>query len=353
MKNPNTKITSFIPSRLSDWELAAKDELKGADPWKKLGYDKQGLQFKPFYTPENSKSTSFQLSPGTNNFLGARTWYNCPLVRVGDPSVANQQALEHLKKGADGIYFELTKSIDFRILLRDIEWPYCSLNFLAKNNQVSIANELKTFFQEKYSQKETTIGAFFGKPDASLPNQDTFYFLGYPIPNMDSPSKELVHGISTLAQSINGDFQKRSGEVAFSVEIGTDFFIEIIKLRALRIIWERLVVEKKGKTGVPIFIHAHARAWNENQYSPHSNMVKSTPAAMAAILGGCDALTVEAEDQDNDTLNRIARNVSNILREEAHFSRVADPMGGSYFVESMTQQLVEDVWKNILPGLKS
>ena len=73
-------------------------------------------------------------------------------------------------------------------------------------------------------------------------------------------------------------------------------------------------------------------------------MLKSTSAALAAILGGCDALTVQPENE-NPMMARIARNVSSILREESHLSKVADPTAGSYYLESLTNQLAINAWK--------
>ena len=68
---------------------------------------------------------------------------------------------------------------------------------------------------------------------------------------------------------------------------------------------------------------------------------------MAAILGGCDVLTVSEEDPNQPMMSRVARNVSNILREESHFSNVADPIAGSFFLEDLTNQLTESAWKRL------
>ena len=76
-------------------------------------------------------------------------------------------------------------------------------------------------------------------------------------------------------------------------------------------------------------------------------MLKSTTAAMAGILGGCDALTIEPEDRNHAMMSRIARNVSNVLREESFFSKVADPFAGSYFIEDLSKQLTEAAWTSI------
>jgi methylmalonyl-CoA mutase len=74
-------------------------------------------------------------------------------------------------------------------------------------------------------------------------------------------------------------------------------------------------------------------------------MIKATTAAMAAIAGGCDSLTITPEDESHETMSRIAINVSTILREESHISKVADPTAGSYYIDSLTHQLSEKAWE--------
>ncbi|MDZ4715967.1 MAG: methylmalonyl-CoA mutase family protein [Cytophagales bacterium] len=352
MKKGEEKFTQFTATRLRDWEQAATEELQGADPWKKLALEKQGLLLKPFYTPENTSTAPFLLPVSKNHFLGPRAWHNCPLVTVTDVKIANETALRHLQNGADGIYFELAGSPDFEILLQGIEWPHCALNFLAKENEDHVASGLASFLQKKYNGKGPTVGAFFGSHPVR-PHQPGFHFAGYSMSAAETPAVQITHAFLAVINSLKADFPKRSAEVAFSVEIGTDFFLEVVKLRAVRILWEKLVTLQKGKTGTPVFLHARSHSWNEPAFSPHGNMLKGTTAAMAAILGGCDVLTVDAEQENDDTLSRVARNVSSILREESHFSKVADPLGGSYFIESLTEQLVTETWKALRKELNA
>ena len=148
-----------------------------------------------------------------------------------------------------------------------------------------------------------------------------------------------------MDQLLGNYFKARSTEVAFSVEVGTDFFFETSKLRALRAVWQKLLVKRGTDPKSPLLIHAWSRPWINEAYAPHGNMLKATTASMAAIFGGCDVLTVDAEDSDNTTMRRAARNVSNVLREESHFSKVADPLAGSYFVDDLTRRLSEQVWQ--------
>ena len=81
---------------------------------------------------------------------------------------------------------------------------------------------------------------------------------------------------------------------------------------------------------------------------PHANMLNNTNTAMSSVIGGCNALSVYPSDFNNKTLQRISKNVSAILKEESHFSKVADPVAGAYVVDAMVDQLCEKAWDNFL-----
>ncbi len=322
---------------LRDWEVAAQEELNGANPWEKLTYKGEGWSILPFY--EKPAVPPLPLLPVSgNNFLGARAWFNCPAVLVGDVNKANEKALECLKEGADGIFFELPAEVDFNVLLRNIDWQYCSLNFLATRNQDVLAEGLDNFIMENLQRKNLhdIHGAFFGNSVPAGIKSKNFFFSGFQVAENVSPVEELVtawrHQVS------------RSDNLAISITISTDFFLSIAKLRAIRLIWKKYCNALKLRAEnyqAGLFIHARSAPWTDKNFQPHGNMLKSTTAAMAAILGGCDALTIEPEDPDQPMMARVARNVSNVLREESFFSKVADPLAGSYFIEDLTNQLAE------------
>ena len=81
-------------------------------------------------------------------------------------------------------------------------------------------------------------------------------------------------------------------------------------------------------------------------------MISGTVAALAAVAGGCDSLTVVPEDENNATMARIARNVCNILREESHLTKVADPMAGAYAIEIIVNELAIAAWKDFQHNVK-
>lgn len=136
----------------------------------------------------------------------------------------------------------------------------------------------------------------------------------------------------------------------FSVPVGTDYFTEIAKLRALRVLYQR--VAGAYRTSVlpdDGLIHATTSRFYQSSIALEENMLRNTSEAMSAIIGGCDLLTVRAHDPaDVQLAPRIARNVSLILRHESHLQNNADPAAGSYLLDQMTYVLVEKAWNLFL-----
>lgn len=341
------KFSAFKSASLSDWQDAAREELNGANPSEKLVHKGDGWAIQPFYDGNQTSPSTPLLSVSENNFLGPRSWYNCQRIQAGEAVKTNERALECLGQGADGILFELNDEINFEVLLRNIEWQYCSLNFLVKKNPASVAESLWRFIEEKKIAKDQIHGAFFGNIAPSSPMPAPFRSSGFQIPMSSSPVEQIVSGFNTMSAAMEGKFTVSAAHVAFSVPIGPDFFMELAKMRAIRTVWQKFLVATKSNVATPLVIHAYSQAWTDKNYEPHGNMLKSTTAAMSAILGGCDMLTVDPENGDHAMMARVARNVSNILREESYFSKVADPVAGAYFIEDLTQQLTEAAWKSI------
>ncbi|MBL7864122.1 MAG: hypothetical protein JNK10_04555 [Cyclobacteriaceae bacterium] len=339
MKKSENQSSAFSASRLSDWESAAREELQGADPWNKLSKTIHGLSIKPYYVRSEGTEGANQLPPSEDPFLGPRRWYNCPRVVVHQAESANKQALEHLQQGADGVLFDLEKDVSLDQLIEGIDWPSCSLNFLSRNDVGSISRQLSAYIRRI---KQPTPGALFGFAGFAEESVPTFRINGHVLPALPSPADCVAQGIEGLLARLGPSWKQQAGSAAFVVQIGEDFFVEIAKVRALRLVWEKLL----SKNGIQssTYVHALSMPFSNPAYSPQGNMIKSTTAAMASILGGCDALTLEPETADDVTMSRVARNVSNILREESHFSQVADALAGSYFIEDLVKQISEASW---------
>lgn len=346
MKTTRNKFDAFTGAGIAAWERAAAEELQGANPWNKLTRERQGVSVKPFYTAEAASKPSIQLRAATDSFLGARTWYNSPSVPVKNPAEANAAALEHLRQGADGVFFVLDEPVDFHALLKSIEWPICALHFHATQHADTVAKALHKYLQ---GVQGPTNGAFFASPSITTLTHPSFHFAGFTIDSATSPDA-IADTLIAAHRQMGNRFRTQASDVAFRIEVGTDFFLDASKLRAVRAVWERLLKATDTQSS-PLFIHAWSCAWTTEPYEPHGNMLKATTAAMASILGGCDALTIDAQDPHNATMIRAARNVAIILREESHLSKVADPLAGAYFVDALTEELTDLIWNKVQTGL--
>jgi methylmalonyl-CoA mutase len=139
-------------------------------------------------------------------------------------------------------------------------------------------------------------------------------------------------------------------QTAFSLESGNHFFLEIARLRALRLLWWQIgQAYDPGLNLADVLLHVRTQSGLPPEKEPYQNLLSNTIQALAAVLGGCDALTVVPHDalQGVDAFSkRIARNVSLLFREEAYLDKVTDPAAGTYLVESLTHQLALQAWND-------
>ena len=139
--------------------------------------------------------------------------------------------------------------------------------------------------------------------------------------------------------------------IAFNFAVSSNFFMEIAKFRAARVIWSKLIEAYGGNDeSRKIFVHATTAIIDKTQFDPYVNMLRTTTEAFSAVVGGVDSLNVGCFDEvireTDEFSRRIARNQQIILAEECHFNHVIDPAGGSWYVEAMTNKLIETAWDN-------
>ncbi|MGO9230855.1 MAG: methylmalonyl-CoA mutase family protein [Bryobacteraceae bacterium] len=154
----------------------------------------------------------------------------------------------------------------------------------------------------------------------------------------------LAAGVERLAAlAATGTVDEAARSIEFVYSIGSTYFLEIAKLRAARLIWAQAVAAfaPKDEQCALARIHARTTRLNKSVYDRYTNLLRATTEALAAAVGGCDKLTVEPFGFDK----HLAVNVGRILRHEAHVDAVADPAGGSYYVEALTDSLARAAWK--------
>jgi methylmalonyl-CoA mutase len=353
---------SFPKSNKEIWKQIASQEIDGKDPFAELSWKSTDeLVFFPYYEHEDITQLhylrKFCFTVADKSFHGPRKWLNVPTVDASDEISANKKSLEHLAAGADGIFFKTTAATDPTKLLKEIEWSYCSLFFQLKGTDSFAEKRLRSFLSEKTNDLASLTGALFwdsspkkGDVDFYLRSTPNFKSLGLII-KPGTAVTEIVEALSlgvALIEKLKDqkNLQEVAHAIAFSISVNTFFFESVAKLKALRLLWYQ-VMQAYGigdYKSSSLHIHARSEMWRSKNFEPHGNMIKSTTAAMASILGGCDSLSVLAEDSQNQMMERIARNVSTILREESHLNKVADPVSGAYGIDTMVDTLAKSAW---------
>lgn len=361
---------TFPAATKEDWKRTAGQEIDGQDPLETLAWKSSGdAAFLPYYDQDDSKAreylTRFQLSPSHQAYSGPGGWASLPTVAVTNAATANTAALKHLNQGADGVLFDLREGTHaFEELLASIEWPYCTLSFRISSSDA--AAKLYEYISKKQYDVATLNGSLFWDkmPESNITGLDAqknIQGMGlWILPS--TPAEEIsaallhgVHAVDHLLKRNNLPVNDAIHQVAFSLAAGNNFLLTIAKLKALRLLWFQVAQAYGVRAYTPNMLSVHARSevWTEEKFQPHANLLSSTTAAFASVLGGCNTLTVFVEDANNSMMNRVARNVSNILREESHVDKVADPLDGSYALEAMVDALAQEAWQKFQSALQS
>jgi len=167
--------------------------------------------------------------------------------------------------------------------------------------------------------------------------------------------QELAFAIATGVEYLR-EMQARgvsidqaASRMMFAFSLGSNFFMEIAKLRAARILWAKVVKEFGGsEDSGKMQIHARTSGWNKTLYDPNVNMLRSTTEAFSGVLGGCNSMHIGPMDEvartPSDFTRRVARNAHTVLRDEAGLTRSVDPAGGSWYVENLTDSVARKAW---------
>jgi methylmalonyl-CoA mutase len=161
--------------------------------------------------------------------------------------------------------------------------------------------------------------------------------------------KEYVKTALTKGLDIDGF----AGRLSFFFAIGMNFYLEVAKLRAARLLWWRIMksFEPKNPKSLMLRTHCQTSGWSLTEQDPYNNVVRTTVEAMAAVFGGTQSLHTNSFDEaialPSEFSSRIARNTQLILQEETHITSVIDPWAGSYMMENLTQEMADKAWEII------
>jgi methylmalonyl-CoA mutase len=353
---------SFPKTTKEDWLRVASQELNEASPMEKLSWQTDALKFLPYYDKQDTAELSylerFNVSPFRVSPHTAGGWENLAFIKVSDEKKANANALESLRLGAEGIFFDITEKPDVNIdvLLEKIIWPYCNISFLSDDHQEFVIKIVTHVKNKNYNPLQLRGSIFWKKFPVNaktiffqLSAQKKFYPLGMSI-TPASAAKEISHalvkGVSLIENLVGIAKEDIFNSIDVSLPCDENFLMNIAKLKALRLLWYQVsqAYDIKNFHADDLFIHARSEKWIHESFQPHGNMLNNTYDAMASVLGECNAITLAIEDPNNWSMVRAALHVSNILREEAHLDKVANGLAGSYAIENMVDTLAREAW---------
>ena len=201
------------------------------------------------------------------------------------------------------------------------------------------------------------ISDIFGYTSREMPKFNSISISGY---HMQEAGATQLHELAfTIADGMDYvrygvasglDIDKFAGRLSFFFAIGMNFFMEVAKLRAARVLWHRAMTQlgAKDERSKMLRTHCQTSGVSLTEQDPYNNVMRTTIEAMAAMLGGTQSLHTNALDEaialPTDFSARIARNTQLVIQEETGMCNVVDPLGGSYYVESLTQSLVDGAW---------
>jgi methylmalonyl-CoA mutase len=376
MEKTDKLFSDFAPVSKEQWKAKAIEDLKGADFDRKLVWKTDdGFPVYPFYTQEDLEVIDSLEAQDRLFAHPQREWVRYASIRVTDAAVANKQALELLKCGATGLLFTFNDpgEPDFPVLLRGIDLIGLPISFATPQPSVALVSEYFTFLYERNIKPESVKGFYASdvleswitkgeEPDfetvatllrltADAPGFKSLVIQSHAFVNAGaSTTQELALTLNKITDyldkltDIGLDKDLVTAKLMLHLAIGGDYFFEIAKLRAVRVVLKG-VLDLYGSDVETIPILASNALWSKSFYDPNVNLLRNTTEAMSAVLGGCDALLVQPHDfgyaEPTPFSQRIALNVSNLLKEEAYFDKVVDPAAGCYYIESLTATLAD------------
>lgn len=357
------------------WKQKIQFELQGGDYNNTLVWESpEGIKVKPFYNSEDLKAQKNSLkSKGYG-------WSIAQAIYAGNAEMANKKALDAISRGAECIYFTIPSSeMDIHGLLKKIDLGQTAIHFnpqflsfaFIKSLLMATENHHSKVFtnidiighlarngnwQYNLGQDHKIVGEILNLNHAQTLGVDVALY-GNAGANM---VQQLAYALSHANEYLNyiNDHHKdklKSTTITFKVSVGSNYFFEIAKLRALRILFGTLAQEYGAREHCHIVATPTLR--NKTLYDYNTNMIRTATECMSAILGEADTILNMPYDtiyhKDNEFGERMARNQLLILKNESYFDQVNNAADGAYYIESITHQLTSkalELFKQIEAG---
>ncbi len=357
----------FNPISAKQWKQKIQFELKGADYNETLIWNSpEDIKVKPFYDKDDVTKT-FSVPTKASEFK------ICQNIFVFDIEKSIERALESLNRGAESLRFTIeNEAINVEHLLEKLPLKNTAVYFHLSFFSIDFVKKIETIAKQKNATIYCNIdpigqlakeGNWFTTAEKS--NFDSLNLL-----SKETKSVSLISINSALYQNAGATIVQQiayslahaneyfnrieviNKPIVFEISVGTNYFFEIAKLRALRLLFKLIAKEYNPNLDCHFLVSPTKR--NKTLYDYNVNMLRTTTECMSAILGGADSIANLPYDalyhKDNEFGDRIARNQLLILKNESYFDKVNNPADGSYYIENLTNQLAEKalaLFKNI------
>ncbi|PHR12315.1 MAG: methylmalonyl-CoA mutase [Aequorivita sp.] len=349
------------------WKQQIQYDLKGADYNETLVWQSpEGINVKPFYHEDDFKE-GFQPVPGQ-----PKSWKIAQEIFIDDEKIANHIALDALKRGAEAIVFTAAEDFDPKTVFKDFPFEQASIYFKLSFLSEAFYVKLIKFFSEKKAtvfynidlignlartgnwfhnlkRDHEILDSFFEKNSSqNLLSIDASLYQNAGANNVQQLAYAMAHVNEYLNHVCQPERSRRPAEVknlhvTFKLSTGPNYFFEIAKIRALRKLYATLANEYGINETCHIIATPSKR--NKTLYDYNVNLLRSTTECMSAILGGADTVCNLPYDalyhKSNEFGERISRNQLLILKHESYFDTVSNPADGTYYIESLTDELSE------------
>jgi methylmalonyl-CoA mutase len=351
----------FEATTKAQWLARVERDLKGR-PLAELAFDIPHLNISPFAHADDFVGKN--LEPIIGNAT-SNSWAIAENVEVINDNYkeANKQALTALMGGANALFFKLkTYPTDNQLntLLENIEFEYIETHFNISSEENTLLSFLENF-KKIILKKGKILRGSVSTDSKEIPKQVLLWIKeNLPLFKIMTIEGSLFHKgseqeVEELAQILlegekqlnylknNGlDINLFKSNIQFNISIGISYFIEIAKIRALKLLWGNVLKAYDATPSVPSI---HAKISKDSFVEDaHKNKISVTTQAMSAVLAGVESLTIDPTE-DSDFGKRISRNVQHLLQLESYLDRVADPAAGSFYIEQLTNQIAEAVWQ--------
>ena len=392
-ENKERLFDQFPEVSYAEWRAKVEADLKGADFNKKLVWrTNEGFDVQPVYRAEDIADFKTTDSlPGQYPYVrGTRTdndWLTRQDIIAETAEEANKTALDVLTKGVTSLGFKVAAPEDVATLLNGIALDKVEINLTCCPGKVVEVAKALVAAVEAAGAKDTFRGSIDYNPlrrqfrhgvegvDAAAIAAKACELLDVvaPVPalrclTVDSDIlanagafiyQELGYALAWGAQwmTLLTDAGRTAEEVAmrikFNMCVSSNFFMEIAKFRAARMLWAQIVKQYGAdEAAAKMLVNATTSRFNQTIYDAHVNLLRSQTETFSACVAGVDSIVTTPFDTPYKTPDafseRIARNQQFLLKEESHMDKVVDPAGGSYYVEELTVAIAQEAWKLFL-----